>query len=570
MSSRLLRIGVPILVLVVLSGCAQMPTSGPVDEGGEVNAALDESVIRVLPRPPAQGLDPDAVVAGFLAASASFEDDHAVARQFLTADAAETWQPEARVVVIDDRPPLELERSGRSVRLSAAEIAVINPDGALSPRAGEKIVDRFLLAKVGDEWRIDDLPNGLYLNQFDVARTYRSYSLHFLAPKTERLVPDPVFVPIGRTGAATSLVRSLLDGPTRWLAPAVVTAIPPGTRLVVDSVPVENGIAQVDLSAEVLEASPTEREQIAAQLAWTLSELTDVTGVQISVEGSLLELPSAPAVQTAQTWISYDPNALPESASGVLVRKGVVAQLDEQTPEPIVGPLGSRSLQVSDPAISADGSVVAALVSGGTKVVLQERFVSGSLSTVLRGNKFIAPSFDASGSLWLVDRSKGESALYCRLPTGRLLRVRSPELRDRAVVSFRIALDGTRAALVVKDAAGRGELLVARVVAGTGDIRLQALRPLERSLTDVRDVVWIAADRVVALGGDRTSVLEPIAIGIDGQITPFGGTPLQGINGLAGSPGFDLLASTKNSGIWQSAGVGWRFFSGGTAPAYPG
>ena len=559
-----------LAVSAFLSACAQIPTSGPVQQGEQIRASFDEQVIRVLPRPPAQGLEPEQVVSGFLAATASFEDDHAVARQFLTSDAAARWDPATGVVVYDDRPGLKIERTGRTVVVSAREVGHISGDGSQAPRSGSPIGFRFTVERVGGEWRISRAPDGLLLTRFDVTQTYRSYSLHFLAPQQDRLVPDPVFIPLGRAGAATSLVRSLLDGPTRWLAPAVSTAVPAGTELVVDSVPVENGVALVDLSASVLEASDLDRERLAAQLVWTLTELPDVTGVQISVEGSPLELPDAPAVQSEETWERFDPNGLPASAAALLVRQGVVRRVDGDSAVPLAGPLGSGDFDARHPATSADGSVVSALLDGGRTAVIEQRFLSAELTTVLEGNNLAPPSMDARGSLWLVDRAAGESTVWLLPKGGRLQGVVAPELGNRFVLSLRVALDGTRVAVVVRNRAGQGELLVGRVVRTGGRVTLQAFRPLEDTLTEVRDVTWMSASSVAALGRDQGSVLQPFELGIDGGIDELGGTTLQGIRSVTAAPGFPLLASTSTGGIWQSTTVGWRVYLAGQDPAYPG
>jgi hypothetical protein len=555
---------------LVLSSCAEIPTSGPIRQGEQVQASFDDPVIRVLPRPPEQGLSPEGVVSGFLAASASFEDDHGVARQFMTAEASDQWRPDAGVVVYDDRPGLDIRRRARAVTVTARENAHINVDGSLAPRSGEIVDLPFTVERVGDEWRISSAPNGLVLTRFDVARTYRSYALHFVAPHQERLVPDPVFIPIGRTGAATTLVRSLLDGPTRWLAPAVSTAVPTGTELVVDSVPVENGVALVDLTGTVLDAGDVDRERLAAQLVWTLTELPDVTGVTITVDGSLLPLPDAPAVQNEETWAAYNPNGLPTSAAALLVRQGVVRRVQDDGSTPVEGTLGSGAVRARHPATSADGSVVAALLDNGSTAVVEEPFLSKALETVLEGNNLAPPSMDAVGSLWLVDREDGGSRVWRRTPDGRLRAVQVPELRNRVVSGLRVSLDGTRVAVVVLDREGLGSLLMGRVVQGGGRVEIQALQRLEDDLSEVRDVTWMTADSLAVLGRERGSVLQPFEIGIDGTIDELGGTTLRRIRTITAAPGFPLLASTSGAGIWESSALGWRAFLPGRDPAYPG
>ena len=118
---------------LLLAGCSQIPTSGPIERGDEVRAVVDEPAVRVLPRDPVAGQTQREVVAGFLEASASFENDHEVARRFLTPEAAAEWNANAGVTVIDDSPDYRLQRVPGGVQLEAQQVARISADGALAP-----------------------------------------------------------------------------------------------------------------------------------------------------------------------------------------------------------------------------------------------------------------------------------------------------------------------------------------------------------------------------------------------------------------------------------------------------
>jgi hypothetical protein len=87
------------LVAPLLAGCAVIPTSGPIQQGAEVGVETTDQVIRVIARPPQSDMTPTQIVSGFLQASASFEDDHAVARWILdTVDAGEDCRAKLRLV----------------------------------------------------------------------------------------------------------------------------------------------------------------------------------------------------------------------------------------------------------------------------------------------------------------------------------------------------------------------------------------------------------------------------------------------------------------------------------------
>ncbi len=153
------------------------------------------------------------------------------------------------------------------------------------------------MTRVDGEWRIASLDNGLVLTQSDVQETFRQLNLYFLAPSRRVLVPDTVFLP-SAPGLSTALVTRLLGGPTEELAAATTTAFPRGTSLAVSSVPVRDGIAQVNLDASALKADGAARALMSAQLVWTLKQLPEFQGLQLSVEGDDLSVPGQGQVQS--------------------------------------------------------------------------------------------------------------------------------------------------------------------------------------------------------------------------------------------------------------------------------
>ena len=180
------------------------------------------------------------VVQGFLDASASFDGDHAVARQYLTPTASADWDTNAGVTVYDGVPALS--ELGSAVVMAVREAGTIATNGryeVTGPAA--ELRTTFDLTKVDGEWRIEDLPQGLLLSQSDVDRAFRSFSVYFFNPPFETLVPDPRMVPVIGPGLATTLVRRLVAGPSDWLQPAVRTGFPAGVRLNIDSVPDRGG-----------------------------------------------------------------------------------------------------------------------------------------------------------------------------------------------------------------------------------------------------------------------------------------------------------------------------------------
>ncbi len=566
-------LGLLVVLVMVLAGCSQIPTSGPIERGDEVRAAVDEPAVRVLPRDPVIGQTQQEVVAGFLEASASFENDHEVARRFLSADAAQEWNASAGVTVIDDSPDFRLQRVPDGVRLRAQQAATISADGALTPSGDVEIQRSFQLDRVGDEWRITGLPQGLILDRIEVSLTYRAFDIYYMNPEGSLLVPDSVYLPLDPAGSATSLVQSLLNGPTRWLRPAVESKIPAGTSLVVDAVPNENGVARVDLSTEFYDADVTELEQAAAQITETLLGLTStVTGVSITVEGSPLQLPTAPSVMTRDTWEGYDSDSLSPALGALFVRSGVVRRITEGGSTPVEGALGAGQREVVAPSQSWDGGTITALNPSKTSLLVTHPFLSAGVEQQLSGRRFLPASIDGSGRVWAVDGGGTTPKVRVLDQAGSWQSATLRGLRG-SLMAFRVSVDGTRVAVVVargQGRDGRGELLVGRVVQRAEGLQVQAFRRIERTLVDVRDVGWADASSLVVLGAQADSVLEPTLVNLNRTVTPISGSPAVDVTQVTASPSLPVLAGTRADGIWAESGSVWISEVAGRDPTYPG
>ena len=93
----------PVALLLMLTGCATVPTSGPVEHHTPQAAGVNSGV-HVDPLPPANGASQLLVVEGFLHAMGVYQPNYAVARQYLTVPASNTWSPESGVQIYADGP----------------------------------------------------------------------------------------------------------------------------------------------------------------------------------------------------------------------------------------------------------------------------------------------------------------------------------------------------------------------------------------------------------------------------------------------------------------------------------
>ncbi len=135
----------------------------------------------------------------------------------------------------------------------------------------QKLSIDFDMVQEDGEWRINKLQPGLFVAEFSFDHFYQPYDLYFVGNGSS-LVPDPIYLPAlsNPANVASALMKALLNGPSKWLKPAVSSAIPPNTSLSVDSVTITDGIAEVQLSDSVLALPDPQRSLLASQIVYTL------------------------------------------------------------------------------------------------------------------------------------------------------------------------------------------------------------------------------------------------------------------------------------------------------------
>ncbi|MDO8309915.1 MAG: LpqB family beta-propeller domain-containing protein [Actinomycetota bacterium] len=572
LGSRLLAVAV---ALAALAGCASVPTSfsavvpttGPIEQGEQVGVDPEDQFIRVIARGPREGMSATEIVQGFLDASASFDGNHAVARQFLTRTASATWDTNAGVQVYEATSTLS--EFGRSVVMTAPQTGTIATNGryeVAGPSA--ELRERFQLTLVDGEWRIDEVPQGLLLAQSDVDRAFRSFAVYFFNPSFDTLVPDPRMIPVVGSGLATTLVRRLVAGPSEWLLPAVRTGFPDGVRLNIDSVPIESGIARVDLTANARAADDETRQALSQQIVWTLRQLPDVQAVEITAGGQPLLVPGAPSPQPRDAWPLVDPNGLPPGASGYVARIDGVVRLIPEGARPVAGDAGAGDIALVDIAVSNDSTSIAGIDIEGA--VWKGRMVEGApLIRIREPGSPTGLAFDRSTSVWLVDATEG---LISVAGDGAFEKITVEGLSRRTSLIAAIpSRDGTRAALIVRRGP-RTVLLLARIVRSSGratSILVDGPIRVESNLVEVIDVAWSGADSLSVLGSESPGSVQVFDVDIATGVSAARGTP-EGPVSVGAAPGLPTLIGSADGLVYGYVTGSWQERVRGLSPTYPG
>ncbi|HLS48362.1 MAG TPA: LpqB family beta-propeller domain-containing protein [Actinomycetaceae bacterium] len=559
--SLLRRVLAGLVLLAMLAGCATMPTTGPVMAADPIFPREDRVVL--VAYGPQPGATAPQIVQGFLrAVAAGAADDFAVAREYLAGPVAQRWDPLAQVRVYEERDELHLSQTDTgAIRVRVQAGANVDARGRYSTSGPDTTIETdFSLARDHTgEWRIVELEDGVLLSPAAFDAQFASHPLYFLTHDRRMIVPEIRWFP--RRNVATQIVRSLLDGPSPWLAGSVTTAFPPSTRLAVDSVVVADGVAQVELSAEVLGIDEAQTALVLAQLYESLRTVPAVRSVEVRAAGTRLPAPETPP-NLSPAYITRQAVALGEDE--VLAFTGAELQ-----PAPEYLPLPSADVRgLAVPYDDAPGRSVVVLDGD---LLMTVPTPEAEATTLYVGSDLVDPSIDRHGWAWTSHRNS-DGRLIAVAESGAVAEVTARWLTDAEVLALRISRDGARAVVVWRtEDAVRAE--VAGVLRDLDDAPLQLGEPiaLDEALTDVLDVAWVDEDTVAVLGAVAPGAERQVhLVGVGGRSSDL--PPVPGAQRITAASGDrSLLLTTAEGELYERNGLGWTVAATGVRdPAYPG
>jgi hypothetical protein len=488
-----------LISALTLSGCGGIPNSSEVYFGEVISEDTSTQFVRVIARPPSIGMTTEEIIRGFLAACADPAEDYEIARQYLVTTSASLWKPEAGIDIYD---ATTLRVSGTEpglVATAATQGSISDLGKYTSADPGAQILSDFeLVRELSGEWRISKLADGILLSSGDVDRSFRSFPIYFFNTSLTTLVTDSLLVPVSNSGAATSLVRSLLAGPSPYLAPVATTAFPVGTTLTYGSVPIINGVAQVDLSSEILGADELTRRAMSAQLVWTLSALANVSGVQISVSGQPFVLSDIAPIQTTNDWERLSPLPDAQKLSMNVFRNEKLLAIKHGTE--VVRAVAPTALVLGSG--SPDSSKIAA-VTADLKSLIVAPVDSLSFTVVAQGENLSRPTWDNSGRIFYADFGQGIREI-AEDGTARIVAADVSRLgTTQQIKQIEIASDGVRVALVYSDGVN-DSIALGAIFRTDSQTRVIGIRRIEQTINQVRDIVWKTPTSIAALASDPT------------------------------------------------------------------
>lgn len=532
---------------LALTSCGAMPRSGPVHKVVEPTTEAEEQPTQYSPAMPQVGASAQEIVEGFLAAGVGAQDDYAVARQYLTPQLANTWKPDARVLVHTGEPSTVPRLNDGEYRTSLEVSAERAANGVLEqqPEGTTRVLD-FTLTSVDGQWRISNAPDGVIVPFGDFAEIFKAYTLYFFDDEFGRLVPDPRWF-AERSTVPTAMVRELLAGPAAHLDGAVTSAIPPGAGLARSAVPVSDTTASVDLNLGQFDPADVELgKQIEQQLEASLQSVPSVDGVELTVNGAPVET-SGSDMDDPVREVTVPNRQIGVSHNELAFYQGGQTELIPDVPLPqnarIVRPGMDHAMEHFGWVDDASGTVYTA-VQGESPV---HRWT---------GQDLTRPSFDIQGWVW----GSGTDGVVHAARTDSdddSITVAASWLDDQSIAGLRISREGNRALIVTTDEQGEtSNVWVA------GIVRDDSGRPTELNQgnlvaadVDVDTVQWISGTEFITTALGKNDNSQPHEYSVSGTNDAL--PSLVGVTSLAGGNGPSAIYGAADGNLYMLTGSSW-------------
>lgn len=574
---------------VVLTGCAGVPSSSAPQAIGTVERTAPSN----LPKP-APGMDPDVLLREFLKATADPANRHLAARQFLTQSASNAWDDAGSALLIDHVVFVETRSADRvSVTMHADILGSLSDMGVFETGEG-KLPDPgpIELVKTSGGWRIDRLPNGVFLDWQQFQATYKRHTLYFADPTGRTVVPDPRYVAVSDPDQlATELMSKLIAGPRPEMSKSVHNMLGPPVRLrgpVTRADGGKSGIgrgysgARIDLETLTI-ADPRSRQLLAAQIIWTLAR-ADIRGPYvINADGAPLDDRFADGWNTSDV-AATDPGVDEGAAAGVhALIGGAMVSLDGQHSTPVGGAFGRPTNQTAA-ALSRSGHRAASVVTlrPGAPDAAASLWIGdlgGEAVEAADGHSLSRPTWSLDDAVWVVADGNNVLRAIQETASGQPARlpVDSAAVSNRfpgAIAELQLSRDGTRAAMLIE-----GQVILASVEqTQAGQFALTYPRRLGFGLgSSVVSLSWRTGDDLAV---SRTNAQHPVSyVNLDGVNSDAPGGNLQlPVTTIAANPSSVYVADPR--GVLQLSSSGaegtpaWidvrAFMVGGAVPVLPG
>lgn len=492
-----------VLTILSTTACAQLPTSGEIKNGPNVESALETDYLYYSPSGPGEDATQEEIVLGFLNAGTGPQNDYEVAKSYLTTQFRADWDPNQEVLIQDGKPVLTLLENNNAVIVIPIG-AKINERGQYQtmPAGSSETVNIQLVEERG-QWRIQSAPNLTTVIRpvFDVI--FKAYAVYFFDNQQRHLVPDVRWFP-SRASTSTRLVSALLGGPSEWLEDSVKTAIPAGTKLSLSTVTVADGVATVDLTSRALKASARGRQLMQVQIRETLIQLNSIYTVAVTVERSALE---------SSSWTFGDIQT--QIVNPVAMLSDGLFHIDNAGSLEVAGSDSAlKRINATDFALNTQENLIAMTNKQGVYLATLGQLIQQP-KLLASGNNFLSPVLDADGFTWVVPKSS-ELPISVYNQDGQRVPFSAGWLAALDRQAFSISSEGGRVVVAAGSNEG-GAVYVAGVIRDDSGNPVGFGTPINPAgSVSSQSVAWLDNIRIAVLPRNADSFTQPLIVMVGG------------------------------------------------------
>ncbi len=548
---------------LLLSGCAAVPSEGPVTQHSAKTREVDRT-IAVVPHGPSDSASAEDLVEGYVQAMSDPSNNFAVAREFLTPDAARSWDPRQGTKVVSILLPAV--GSGGSYVVTGSQTASIDARGTHTNTNNATFSHDFKLVRDDrGRWRISNPPADQIVHAYLLSSVMRSVSVYYWARSDPWLVPDRRFVHAGLSGAAEAL-EMLNRGPAAQLAPGVAEM--PAVTFTSSNLDPAAGELSITVARAGSTLTSEQQERLLAQWVWTLRQFGQLKTLKVGWDDGSAWAGGAASGIGLDSFDEFGPDAT-TGEQLFLIKGGRLARADTSPQGFVPVPVAPAATGGTQGAVEPELSH-ACVVRGG-KTLERVPLGEGAAQPLLDGVEIGRPQYSRTRRVWVPVVGRAELRIWSDRGWQT---VTAPGLPAGAVIrAIRLSPDAVRLAMVVATPDGQTSLQLSTVVRNDGRVQLGPASQITLD-PDFRpmDVSWSMPAQLTVLGEAR-GYTQVMKASIDSSDVFFGGPyRLQNLVELAASSDATVVVRSSTGtvyvldaqGRWdqQATGISGVLYSG--------
>lgn len=392
MKRRIITVLCLVTSFSLVTGCATLPRNNSPQALREFEPSAQVPA-EISPTPDQEA---DLILREFFTASAHPTSDYAAARSFLTDDAAGEWNPSEEPLIVDQLSVTTMAGGGaneRSFQLRGRLIGRLVNGGSYQPE-NASFDATIVMNRVEGQWRISSLPQEVVMERTELLNHFEPHNLYFYNSSGLQLVADRRWVYSSQQALDTVLISMLMEGPSSYISPAVVPAVPEEAEFAgkADGVYTFTGFQEFDAQ---------QRLRFGAQLTWTLA----AAEVPQPYEVTLDDQPVAEGYEslTPDDFADLNPNrAASQLAPLYTLSDGQLYTVAASESAPVEGSVGELG-DIASADISAEGSIALVRRVSEQESVLYAGALDTGVQPIISSESITRPTFEPSANAtWFV------------------------------------------------------------------------------------------------------------------------------------------------------------------------